>query len=103
MSGRFQFTLGRMMAAMFLVACACLCLQFTLRGHEAIALVCFALTLCFVAAAWGMLVQGWDGSFKAGFLLLLAIFWLPLVLLSCVAVVAVIAYLLIGLWSLVSG
>ena len=103
MGGKFQFTVQRMMAAMFLVACACLCLQLTVRGHEAIALVCFAFTLCFVAAAWGMLAQGWDGSFKAAFLVLLAIFWLPLVLLSCFTVLCVLGYLAVQLWALLFG
>jgi hypothetical protein len=103
MAGKFQFTLLRMMTAMFLVACACVCLQLTLRGHETVALVSFAFAMCFVAAAWGMLAQGWDGSFKAAFIMLLGIFWLPLVLFSCVAVIFVLGYLVVRLYTLVFG
>jgi hypothetical protein len=71
-----------MLAATLLLACACTALRWTVSQNDWISGLAWVITGGFVFSAWGMLVQGYRGALKATFLYFMAVFWLPLLLLS---------------------
>lgn len=80
---KYQFTTGRMLAATIFIACACACVAFktvTSTDHPVIAIAGAVATLCSLAAAWGMLIQGREGAVKIAGIVLLGLLWLPILL-----------------------